>query len=323
MACNSQAGQEDALVSTHDALWMCHEALLPCFDSETRGTWRLVCKRTCQAVEATTRCITWDGDANRKHGDPDTGILLQCAALQRVRVLEASRGFALSGLPHSLRALEVKLRYEQQVPSGVEGLADLQMSATLSPCTALTKLEDAVLYGFADTSLDALEFCTALRSLNLSMEHLTSISALSDITALAAFSNLRSLDLRFCEELQDVTALAACSNLHTLNLRFCVQLLDITALAVCSNLIDEDVSVGTVGSIDEDISVGSVGSIDEDVSAGSVGSIDEDVSAGSVGSIDEDDYLSYVGSIDEDVSVGSVGSIDEDQPMHVPQPLAE
>eukprot|EP00798_Chlamydomonas_sp_ICE-L_P023640 gene23640-biopygen18171 len=256
---SNMAGQDGVQIPTADALWMCQEALLLCFDSETRGTWRLVCKRTCQAVEATTKCLTWDGDTNGNHDHPEMSNLHQYSALHRVRILRASRGLALPGLPYGLRALEVEFRPDQDVPE-VEGLADVTLSDALSPCTALTQLKVAVLHCFPDTSLAALKFCTALRSLdlenwlgltdisalsgccNLHILNLTGCQLLQDIAALSSCGNLRSLDLYSCWDLQDITALSACCKLDSLNLAECVELQDITALSSCGNLRTLDMS---------------------------------------------------------------------------------
>eukprot|EP00798_Chlamydomonas_sp_ICE-L_P008054 gene8054-biopygen17787 len=265
MARKSLSAQEDVFEGRFsvNALWMCHEALLPCFDSETRSTWRLVSKRACQAVEATTQCLTWDGDTNGKHGDPDMSILCQYSALRRVRVFRATRGLALSSLPHSLRALEVTFMDDPPVP-GEEELSDLSVSATLSPFTALTQLEDATLYGFPDTSLAALEFCTALRSLDLS--RLQDIAAMSlwsnlndlcldmdegemeDLSFLSKFPNLQILKIDTCGALWDLTALSACTNLRTLDLYWINQQtgVELTALSACSHLQELSLS-GCVG----------------------------------------------------------------------------
>eukprot|EP00798_Chlamydomonas_sp_ICE-L_P008855 gene8855-biopygen2755 len=94
-------------------------------------------------------------------------ILHQCPALQRVSVLGAARGLTLAGLPPSLRGLEVKFLPGTHEAPEVAGLNDLQMYAALSPLTALTQLEEAVLHGFPDNSLAALEVCPALCSLEV------------------------------------------------------------------------------------------------------------------------------------------------------------
>eukprot|EP00798_Chlamydomonas_sp_ICE-L_P023799 gene23799-biopygen18305 len=249
MAMNSQANRNDASVRSYeDALWICHSPLLPCFDSETRGTWRLVDKRACEAVLATTQSLTWNSDSKsaRDESGQDITIFSQCPKLRRVCILGAAWGLALHGLPHTLQALEVHFRrgpatktacqvlamaanngeaattlsimpiMEQQalqvqavleaasqqlVVPGVEGRTDHRMSATLSPLTALTQLEEASLHGFPDTSLAALEFCTALRSLDLEYW-----PALTDISSLSQLSNLHTLSLSECAELEDITA---------------------------------------------------------------------------------------------------------------------
>eukprot|EP00798_Chlamydomonas_sp_ICE-L_P028851 gene28851-biopygen32751 len=62
-----------------DALWICQTDLLRCFDSETRGTWRLVCKRACKAVEDNTRCLKWkDQEASAE----DVATLSECSSLR-------------------------------------------------------------------------------------------------------------------------------------------------------------------------------------------------------------------------------------------------
>eukprot|EP00798_Chlamydomonas_sp_ICE-L_P013368 gene13369-biopygen22494 len=168
MAQTSQAGLGGVSTRfTDDALWQCHDALLLCFDSETRSTWRLVCRRACEGVEATTRCLVWDGANEGSSSDPHMTILQQCPVLQRVRLLRASMGLILAGLPPSLRAIEVTPRLDWCISMEGRRLTAVQMSAALSPLTALTRLEEAVLHGFPDTSLATLQFCTALRSMDL------------------------------------------------------------------------------------------------------------------------------------------------------------
>eukprot|EP00798_Chlamydomonas_sp_ICE-L_P015616 gene15616-biopygen24643 len=188
MAWSNHQGR-DITQSSEDALWVCREALLPRFDSEMLGIWRLVCKQACKAVGATTQYLKWDGDTNGDDSEPDMTILHKCPALRRLRLLKAPRGLSLTGLPHSLRALDVQLRPDNEDDADhqdgspeVEELSDLPISAALSPLTALTKLEETVLHGFLDSSLAALEFCTALRSLDLS-----TWPSLTDITALIPF----------------------------------------------------------------------------------------------------------------------------------------
>eukprot|EP00798_Chlamydomonas_sp_ICE-L_P029006 gene29006-biopygen32884 len=174
--------------------------------------------------------------------DPHKTILQQCPALQRVSVLGASERLTLAGLPPSLRAIQVQLKPGQQSTQEVEELTGLQMSAALSPLTALSHLEEAVLHGFPNTSLAALQYCTALRSLDLKSWHfLANISALSecchlqDIAALSGCCNLQTLsltlDLSSCGQLHDITALSSCSKLQT-----CKQLQDIANLPACCNL---------------------------------------------------------------------------------------
>eukprot|EP00798_Chlamydomonas_sp_ICE-L_P024644 gene24644-biopygen19102 len=126
-------------------------------------------------VKANTRCLTWDGDTNRNNGESHVAIRSLYPELQGVRVLNAPRGLALAGLPSSLRQLEVHFKERNK-----KQLSDLHVSAALSPLSALALLEEAILPGFPDTSLAALECCTALRSLkNESWPFLTDISAFS------------------------------------------------------------------------------------------------------------------------------------------------
>eukprot|EP00798_Chlamydomonas_sp_ICE-L_P016710 gene16710-biopygen25646 len=110
--------------------------------------------------------------------------------LERVRILNAPRGVGLAGLPPSLRRLHVQLMPAPDYSPNVEELTDLPMSAALSALSALTQLEEAVLYHFPDTSLPAFEFCPALRSL-----HLKNWCSLTDVSALPAYSNLHTLGL--------------------------------------------------------------------------------------------------------------------------------
>eukprot|EP00798_Chlamydomonas_sp_ICE-L_P022264 gene22264-biopygen30947 len=83
--------------------------------------------------------------------------------LQRVCVLNAPRDLALAGLPYSLRRLEVQ--FKETFRTDKKALSDLHVSAALSPLTTLAQLEEAILPGFPDASLAALECCTALQSL--------------------------------------------------------------------------------------------------------------------------------------------------------------
>eukprot|EP00798_Chlamydomonas_sp_ICE-L_P003617 gene3617-biopygen21356 len=167
MASDFQAGQGDTFVQrrfTDGTMWICQEALLPCFDSETRGTWRLVCKRARERVEATTQRLTWHGDESSpnqadddgENSEPGMALLFKCPALQKVHVLNAPMGLTLPSLPHSLRTLEVDHGpdpYPDCTPgwrAPVRGPAHVKMSAPLSPLTALTRLEKAVLHAILD-----------------------------------------------------------------------------------------------------------------------------------------------------------------------------
>eukprot|EP00798_Chlamydomonas_sp_ICE-L_P022615 gene22615-biopygen31277 len=124
---------------------------------------------------------------------PDITIFGQCPALRKVRVLGATWGLPLDGLPHSLQALDVHFSHDQQRAT---------TSGMPSPLTSLTQLEEASLHGFPDTSLAALDFCIALHSLDLNFW-----PALTDISSLSALSDLQTLALIDCDQLKDITAL--------------------------------------------------------------------------------------------------------------------
>eukprot|EP00798_Chlamydomonas_sp_ICE-L_P028943 gene28942-biopygen32819 len=188
MACNSHADQDDASAVrrfSDDALWICPEALLQFFDSETQGSWRL------------TDC------------EPEMAILHRCPALQRVKLLGAPKGLALTGFPLSLRGIEIWIRSDSDssddpgdsadsgsadsdsaadsadsgaaadstdsdaaggradsaaaaaaadsdVPE-VGELTDLHLSPALHRSTELSQLQEAALHGFPYTRLPTLD----------------------------------------------------------------------------------------------------------------------------------------------------------------------
>eukprot|EP00798_Chlamydomonas_sp_ICE-L_P024896 gene24896-biopygen19309 len=145
-------------MSQNDALWICQTELLRCLDSEARGTWRLVCKSACKAVEDNTRCLIWkerglDEDGARRMASAQVDYLSARAALPK---LDA---------------------------------ADLQ-SVDWSPLARLAKLDEAVLQGIPASSMAALNFDIALRSLDISYSR-----DLEDIPALTRSPNLLELNL--------------------------------------------------------------------------------------------------------------------------------
>eukprot|EP00798_Chlamydomonas_sp_ICE-L_P028491 gene28491-biopygen32415 len=128
-------------------------------------------------VKANTRCLTWDGNTNGNNDESHMAIRSLYPELQRVRVLNAPRGLALAGLPSTLRRLEVQIT---QTRLNQSELSYLYVADALSPLTALAQLDEAILPAFSDTSLVALECCTALQSLKSTSWHfLTNISAVS------------------------------------------------------------------------------------------------------------------------------------------------
>eukprot|EP00798_Chlamydomonas_sp_ICE-L_P028958 gene28958-biopygen32834 len=117
MACNSQADKHDAsavMPFSDDALWICPEALLKFFDSETRGTWRLLSYPTMLTLAALLSPFLGkhpeEETALQMDCEPDMAILSRCPALQRVKLLGAPKGLALTGLPLSLRGIEISIR---------------------------------------------------------------------------------------------------------------------------------------------------------------------------------------------------------------------
>eukprot|EP00798_Chlamydomonas_sp_ICE-L_P032399 gene32400-biopygen1086 len=222
--CRSSRWAEGSQTSSAaDALWICQNDLLRCFDSETRGTRRLVCKQACKAFEDNTRCLSWKGpdsaevrtalvdlkDESRDLAltmafhialqayDTKQRIPQQCPVLEKICGLHPEAYQHLASIPTSLRTLEIQrcLAGLVKVKGCKIGHQWYQLQhVNLYPLTALTGLEEAVLQGLPASILAALDLHTALRSLN-------------DVTALPACCNMNDLDLSDCATLQDITAL--------------------------------------------------------------------------------------------------------------------
>ena len=83
---------------------------------------------------------------------------------------------------------------------------------------------------------EAVEQAHALRrAWNLGTFDLSG-SPLTDVSALAGFATLHTLDLSLCQQLTDVSALAGCAALHTLFLNACNGVTDVSALGGCAKL---------------------------------------------------------------------------------------
>eukprot|EP00798_Chlamydomonas_sp_ICE-L_P032101 gene32101-biopygen9579 len=201
-----------------DALWICQTDLLRCLDSEARGTWRLVCKSACKAVEDNTRCLTWKERGLNEKGtgrkaiaqdyDENQAILQKCPALEKVCGLYPEAYQHLAGLPISLRALEILC------PSGLFDLTNclqhghpFYMSATAalpkldaadlqrvdwSPLTRLTSLEEAVLQRIpaSSTMLPSMGMCFNPSAAAVMMMAFSSVAVVSNSLLLRARNGL-------------------------------------------------------------------------------------------------------------------------------------
>eukprot|EP00798_Chlamydomonas_sp_ICE-L_P015844 gene15844-biopygen24864 len=255
-----------------EMLWNIREALLPSFDPATLRALRLVCKLTCKAVAANARCLTSEGplqigsDSREVYNGASQTVFPKCPNLDKVKGHYPHTYLALAELPTHFTSLEIKHTWTFPSLAEFQRNAGVLRKTDLSPLTALTRLEKAVLEGLPASKIAGLDFGNALRSLGLhrstaripALKVLPSLNELrvtsnygckvTDISALAECSNLHILTLS-SDELQDISALSECSNLHTLTLSS-DELQDISALSECSNLHTLDLCADRVQNID-------------------------------------------------------------------------
>eukprot|EP00798_Chlamydomonas_sp_ICE-L_P015738 gene15737-biopygen24769 len=136
-----------------EMLWNILEALLPNVDPATLRALRLVCKLTCKAVAANARCLTWEGplqvgsDSREVYNGASQTVFPKCPNLDEVKGHYPHTYLALADLPTHLTSLEIK--HVWFFPSWAEfkRTAHVLRKTDLSPLTALTRLEKAVLEG--------------------------------------------------------------------------------------------------------------------------------------------------------------------------------